>query len=249
MNTDLIIDLHSGLERLGPGGIRETRLALDLSGLRAAEQTLAIADIGCGTGASTLVLAEELDARITAVDLFPAFLETLDQMSAARGLNQHITTLPCSMDALPFEPGSLDALWAEGAIYNLGFERGLSVFRQFLKPGGIIAVSEITWLTQARPDELNDYWVAEYPEITGAAENINTLSAQGFVLRGYFPLPENCWLDNYYEPLEARFEGFLATHSNSAEAESLVAAQSREIDLYRRYRDHVSYGFYIAEKR
>ena len=40
---------------------------------------LKIADIGCGTGASTLLLARSLDAQITAVDFLHDFLEVLEK--------------------------------------------------------------------------------------------------------------------------------------------------------------------------
>jgi methylase of polypeptide subunit release factors len=69
----LLIDLHKNGPRQGPGGDHETRLAVALSGLRRASD-LKIADISCGTGASTLVLARELDAHLAAVDFHPEFL-------------------------------------------------------------------------------------------------------------------------------------------------------------------------------
>lgn len=41
-------------------------------------QPLKIADIGCGTGASTLLLGNLLDAQITAVDFLQDFLDILN---------------------------------------------------------------------------------------------------------------------------------------------------------------------------
>ena len=149
----LLLDLHKDGTRQGPGGDDETRLAIALSGLRG-QSGLRIADIGCGTGASTLVLAEDLDAQITAVDFLGGFLERLRANAEAKGLSERITTLEQSMEALPFEDGSLDAIWSEGAIYNIGFEEGVRSWRRFLKPGGILAASEITWLSATRPQEL-----------------------------------------------------------------------------------------------
>ena len=93
------------------------------------------------------------------------------------------------MDDLPFEEDSLDAIWAEGAVYNLGFGRGIAYFKRFLKPDGILAVSEITWLAQSRPDELTTYWTDMYSEITTVADKIRRLEDNGFVLKGYFPVP------------------------------------------------------------
>lgn len=243
----LLVDLHRDGARQGPGGHAETRLAIALSGLKGAAD-LKIADIGCGTGASTLVLAENLDAHVTAVDFLPDFLSTLDAAAARGGVADRIETLARSMDALPFADGSLDAIWSEGAIYNVGFAAGAEAWRRFLKPGGVLAVSELTWLTAARPAPLQAHWDAEYPEVDTAAAKIGVLERLGFSPIGYFALPERCWLDNYYRPMERRFEAFLDRHGRSAAAMAIVEAERAEIALYEEHRAFVSYGFYIARK-
>jgi hypothetical protein len=33
----------------------------------------------------------------------------------------------------------LDAIWSEGAIYNMGFEAAIAAWKAFLKPGGILS--------------------------------------------------------------------------------------------------------------
>ena len=132
----LLADLHRPNDRLGPGSDEHTRLALQLSGLTN-RSDLRIADLGCGTGASSLVLAKELDAEITAVDIFPDFLTELNRRVRERSL-LNITTLAASFDELNFEPHSLDAIWSEGAIYNLGFEAGVQAWRELLAPAGIL---------------------------------------------------------------------------------------------------------------
>ena len=244
-DLDLLIDLHGGNARQGPGGDDETRLAIRLSGLRG-RGDLTIADIGCGSGASTLVLARELDARITAVDFLPRFLERLDAAAERDGLGDRITTRAASMDALPFADGSFDAIWSEGAIYNIGFEAGISAWRRFLKPGGILAVSELTWLTDERPAEIERHWNAEYPEVATASAKIAVLEASGYAPIGYFVLPPHCWRDNYHGPLQSGFAGFLARHGSSDAAQAVVAAEEGEIALYERFSAYVGYGYYVA---
>jgi len=243
----LIIDLHRDARRQGPGGDDETRLSITLSGLRGVKN-LKIADIGCGSGASTLVLAQELDAIITAVDFLPEFLEQLNIVSEQQGLSDRIKTLTSSMDALPFEEHSLDAIWSEGAIYNMGFENGIKTWRRFLKPGGILAVSELTWLTDERPTELDQHWQHEYPEVDTASAKMAILETNGYVPVGYFPLPERCWLDNYYRPMQARFTDFLVRHGESASAKAIIEAEKLEIALYERFSAFVSYGYFIARR-
>lgn len=244
-NLGLLIDLHITGERQGPGDVAETRRAIELSGLNR-RQGLKIADVGCGTGASTLVLAADLDAQIIAVDALPEFLEVLRLRAARAGLAERVTAVNASMDSLPFDAESLDAIWSEGAIYNMGFEHGVRQWRQFLRPGGILAVSELTWLTANRPAELEAHWSAHYPEVGTASSKLAVLERNGYVPLGYFVLPEHCWLENYYGPLQQRIPAFLAQHGSSDAAATVVAEEKVEISLYERYRAFVGYGFYIV---
>ena len=243
----LLIDLHQEQFRQGPGGEAETKRAMELAGLDRS-RPLKIADIGCGTGASTIVLARELDADITAVDFLPEFLNELQKRAKEHGVGERITTLNCSMDALPFAQNEFDVIWSEGAVYNMGFEAGISAWRQFLKPGGKLIVSEITWLSTARPAELQTYWKAEYPEIDVASAKIGILEMHGYSPESYFVLPAHCWLENYYRPVQSGFDAFLERHGHSDEAKAVVKAEQHEIALYEKYRDYYSYGVYVAKK-
>lgn len=244
---ELLVDFHVGAERQGPGGEAETLKALDLANV-SRESPLKIVDLGCGTGASTLTLAKHLNAQITAVDLFPEFLDQLMKRRDSQGLVDQISTLKCSMETLPFEKDQFDIIWSEGAIYNIGFKRGIELLWGFLKPGGKLVLSEITWLTNKRPSEIEKHWHEEYPEVGMASEKMGILEANGYSPEGYFVLPERCWLDNYYDPIESRFEDFLSRHGNSESATEIVESERKEIALYKKYRQYFSYGFYIARK-
>ncbi len=243
----LLVDLHKATDRQGPGGTAEAELALHLSGLKN-KDNLKIADIGCGTGASPLFLAQQLNAHITAVDLFEPFLDILRHKSKKARLQDKIHPLCCSMDDLPFEKESLDAIWSEGAMYNMGYKNAVQYWQDFIKPKGILAVSEITWITKERPHQLETYWKQEYPEIDTASNKIAILEDNGFKLMGYFPLPISCWMDNYYIPLEAHFDPFLTEYNNDKQAQQIVQATKDEISLYKSYKDYYSYGFYVAQK-
>lgn len=245
LDLDALIDLHRDADRQGPGGPDATRQAIALSGL-VPSAGLRIADIGCGTGASTLILARALRGHVTAVDALQPFLDRLTADAAAAGLAAQITTLQASMETLPFAERSLDLIWAEGSIYNLGFAQGTRLWRRFLVDGGVLAVSDLTWLTTQRPMELEAHWVAAYPEVATAATRFGQLETAGYTPIGYFPLPPECWLDNYYRPMQRRFAAFLARQNNSAAARAIVEAEEHEISLYERHTPFVSYGFYIA---
>lgn len=244
---ELIIDLHKNSERQGPGSEEETLKALDLINL-SGRKNLKIADVGCGTGGQTFTLAQHSQAQITAIDLFPVFLEELEEKAQKLGLQKQIKTLEHSMEDLPFEKESLDVIWSEGAIYNMGFEAGIQKWQEFLKPNGYLAVSEITWLTHARPQEIEDFWIQNYPEIDIASNKIKILEENGYSLVGYFYLSQESWLENYYRPLEIHFPIFLERHHNSPIAEKVVQEHQEELKLYQKFKDYYSYGFYVARK-
>ena len=246
-NLSLLIDLHKHAKRQGPGGDAETRKALQFCRVDPA-RPIKVADIGCGAGSSALLIANEFSASVTAVDLLDPFLDILKIRAEETGLSGRITTLSCSMDHLPFEDEEFDILWSEGAIYNIGFERGVREWKQYLKPGGYLVVSEITWLTGMRPPELQKHWDHHYPEIDVASSKISVLENSGYSPAGYFTLPEYCWLDNYYNPMMKRFDAFLKRNGNSAEAKDIVESEVKEIELYKKYSEYVGYGFYIARK-
>jgi SAM-dependent methyltransferase len=247
LQLELLQALHVDGERQGPGSDAQTLRAIELAGLSGAAGRC-IADFGCGTGAAARLLARLPGAQVYALDFLPAFIDELRRRAAAAGLGDALCGIVASMEAPPFAPASLDVIWAEGAIYNLGFERGLALWRPLLRPGGVLAVSELTWLTAERPDEIDAHWRTVYPEVATAGVKIAQLEALGYDLIAYFALPRECWLDHYYTPLEARFGQFLARSDDGAMAREIVAEERREIALFRQYADYFSYGFYIARR-
>ena len=234
--------------RQGPGGDAETEKAI---GLAMMDRTapLRIADIGCGTGASTLTLARLSNARLTAVDFLRDFLEVLDERAGNTGLSGRITTLACSMDNLPFRDEEYDVIWSEGAIYNIGFEKGVTDWNRYLKAGGLLVVSEITWLTASRPSELQKHWEGEYPEIDVC------------LLENWRIGEKRLFSDRLFRSAGALLArqfiiGLCGTNSrispnrngNSEEARAIVEAENREMELYEQYKTHYGYGVYIARK-
>jgi len=240
---DFIISFHTKLYRQGPGSDEETLQAIKLTGLSESHE-LNVLDLGCGTGAQTNVLANHLNGFITALDLFQPFLDELED----RIKSPNVRTFQGSMDDLPFEKESFDLIWSEGAVYNMGFENGLKYLHPFLKKNGVIALSEITWLTNERPAEIETYWNTEYPEIDTAQGKIRTLHKSGYQLIDHFILTEESWLSNYYSPLEMKLATLKEDHSIDKELIEVIQSYQNEIELYKRFKDYFGYGFYVARK-
>ena len=70
------------MDRLAPGSDKSTLKAIDYIDFNKDSQ-LTILDIGCGVGASTLLLADYFkNSTIEAIDLFPHYLKVLDEKIA-----------------------------------------------------------------------------------------------------------------------------------------------------------------------
>lgn len=243
----LMMHLHRNNKRQGPGSEEATELAIKLARLDR-EKCYRMADIGCGTGGGSISLAKVLKGEIIAVDLFEEFLDKLKENIKNETTKATIKTLAASMENLPFEEEEFDIIWSEGAVYNIGFSNGINYWKKFLKPGGILAVSELSWITNNRPKELEDFWNGEYSEMDTTAGKIRILEEAGYKVLGHFILPEDCWLDNYYYPLLDSHKEFIEKFGSYETSKMIVERDIQEVDFYKKYKDYYSYGFYIAEK-
>jgi SAM-dependent methyltransferase len=242
----LICEYFSTIHRQGPGSPEVTLKALGF--VENLTQASRIADIGCGTGGQTMVLAQHAPGQITGIDLFPTFVELFNVNATKAGLQDRVKGMVGTMEQLPFQPGELDLIWSEGAIYNIGFERGIKEWRQFLKPGGYLAVTEASWFTTERPVEIDAFWKDAYPGIDTIPNKVAQLQNAGYIPVAAFVLPENCWTDHFYVPQAAIQEAFLAKYRGNHAAEAFVANERHEARLYSQYKAYYGYVFYIGKK-
>lgn len=243
---NLICEYFSSVERQGPGSLEVTMKALSF--VDNLTEKSCIADIGCGTGGQTMVLAEHAPGQITGLDLFPEFISLFNRNAARHKLQDRVKGVVGSMEQLPFQEGELDLIWSEGAIYNIGFERGLKEWRKFLKTGGYIAVTEVSWFTNERPAEINDFWQDAYPEINTIPNKVAQMQNAGYVPVATFILPEDCWTEHFYAPQAEAQERFLTKYAGNKMAEELIANQRHEMNLYTKYKEFYGYVFYIGKK-
>ena len=246
IDVNLICEFFLNTERQGPGSPEVTLQALSF--IDNLTDTSLIADLGCGTGGQTMVLAQNAPGSITGIDFFPGFIDRFNRNATALNLGDRVKGIVGSMDNLAFEKESLDLIWSEGAIYNIGFERGLNEWRHFLKTGGYIAVTESSWFTEERPAEIQDFWMEGYPEIDTIPRKVAQMQAAGYIPVATFVLPETCWTEHYFRPLEEARKLFIGKHAGNKTVEELIKFQHYEEELYGKYKAFYGYVFYIGKK-
>lgn len=97
-------------------------------------------DLGCGVGGQTLQLTELTSGSIVAIDSHALSVQRLRTAIAERGLSQRVRAIVGDMVHPQQPPGSLDLIWSEGALYNLGLRTALRVCHDLPRPGGYLAV-------------------------------------------------------------------------------------------------------------
>lgn len=241
--NDIFWEIHQDNPREGPGDNASTRRAYLSLPLPAAP--LKIADMGCGPGMQTLELARLSHGTVWALDLHQPFLDELSRRAAEEKLDHYIKPVHASMGNSGFEAGTFDLIWSEGAIYIIGFETGLRMWRPLLKAGGCIAVTELSWITHDPPEEARKFWAENYPGMHSVEENLEVVRSAGYVILGHFTLPKSAWLDGYYRPLEDKIALLRKKYAGNQDTQQALDAEQYEIDLYRQYSDAYGYEFYL----
>jgi SAM-dependent methyltransferase len=245
-DISLICEYYSSVERQGPGSPEITIKALSFVDKLTHESR--IIDIGCGTGGQTMVLAANTPGEIIGLDIFPKFIDLFNANARNLNFEERVKGLVGSMDDLPFQEKAFDLIWSEGAIYNIGFERGIKEWRTFLKTGGYIAVSEACWFTDERPAEIHEFWMDAYPGIDTIPNKVEQMQKAGYVPIATFIIPENCWIEHFYAPQVAAQEVFLRENAGNKAAEDFIANQRHETQLYHKYKEYYGYTFFIGKK-
>jgi SAM-dependent methyltransferase len=245
-NMNLICEYFPGVERQGPGSPEMTRRALSF--IDNLNEESRIADLGCGTGGQTMVIAQNAPGNIEGIDLFPAFIDKFNDTAAKLNLDGRVKGIVGSMDSLPYGNGELDLIWSEGAIAQTGFEKSLNYWKGFLKKGGYIAVTYESWFTDERPAEIEEWWLDAVPEISTTGHNVSIMQKAGYIPVATFILSENCWTDNYFIPQKPRQEEFLKKYAGNKTVEDFIGFMKHEAELYSKYKDCYGYVFYIGKK-
>lgn len=236
------LQIYGTLPRAGPGSNELTRKAFEqISDLPDSPQNL---DLGCGPGMQTVELLKLSNGSVIALDFLPEMIARVQGDAELAGVADRLVTMQQDMNEMEFPPSSFDVIWSEGAIYNLGFESGLRKVKEFVKPGGYVAVSEVVWLKPDPPDKAVEFWKA-YPEIDTVEAKLGVIKHLGYELVDHFIFPPNAWTDLYYDPMAIRISEKEEEWKGMPEAEAVLDEARDEISVFQECSDYYSYAFFV----
>ena len=241
-----LMRLHSGLPRQGPGSEDVTLAALQH--LPQIPTQARIYDLGCGPGRASLVLARNLRQKIIAVDLQQEFLHQLSTSAAEQGLEGFIATRCGDMASLPDEAGTISLIWSEGAIYCIGFDAGLKAWHPLLTDDGLVACSELSWLTAQPSVAPATFWRKNYAGMRSVTQNIEAAEGLGYKCLAHFTLPLSCWWDEFYNPWLQKLDKLSKETDVDEFLHQAILNAREEINLFRQFHQEYGYEFYLLQK-
>lgn len=238
---DLIYEIFGKCKQQGPGSKSTTEEAFKLTGIT--DMNISALDIGCGTGRQTIDLANIGLKEITAIDNSALFTEILNKKGV-----EAITAETISMFDLPFDKDRFDLIWSEGAIYFLGFKKGLETLNKYLKKNGVIALSEVTYLEKDIPQPCREFWDKEYPEIGTVSQKIAAAEDCGYSYLASFKIPDDDWIENYYKPFFKVMDEHKRKYPDSQGVIDIEREMRSEYEFFMKYKRYYGYVFYIFKK-
>ncbi len=225
---DALEDIHAGLPRQGVGSEETAKTLFDA--IKHPHKIQRAIDMGCGTGRSTIWLAEH-GIHTVAVDIHQPFLNVLRKEAIRANVADRLDIQNMSIDNVPYPDESFDLVWSEGAAYFIGWAQALSAWKHLLKPDGYLIATDMFWTTDKPSHELSDFFKND--NVLALEQAIKIARQSGYSVIKIYIQPDSDWFDEYYHALGKRAEK-LSQHVDPATKQAADMAK-REIAIRHKY--------------
>lgn len=142
-------------------------------------------DVGCGSGAATIKLAEWLDGEIIGIDIDNGSLDSFREKIKNKALSSRIKAIKTSFIRNDFKDHSFNILWAEGVFHIIGYDKSLKESYRLLTQKGFLVIVDTLEILEKNKKKFKNCGFKVYDQINWE---------------------ENAWWTEYYGPLEAKIK-------------------------------------------
>ena len=224
-----------GISSAHPGGMALTKMLLNYVKLHPSERIL---DVGCGTGETSVYIAQNFGSHVVAVDNHPLMVARAKERIKRAGVPVELHQ--ANVEELPFQVGSFDKVLAESVTVFTDIKKALKEYNRVLKPGGRLIDVEMTserFLTPIEESEIKKVY---------GINNVLTASQWEDALRraGFQYIEVHHGID------------FLQYNTEVSSAPSIDLSQAMDEEAFQVWLDHIqimdkykelNYRIYIAQ--
>ncbi len=136
------------------GGLASTRELIELCGIG---EGMHVLDVGCGVGATAVLLVQQYGCRVTGVDRTPGMIDRAQERAEMEGIQDRVVFKTGDVRELPFDSDRFDSAICESVLTFVGDKAAaIAELARVTKPGGRVGFNEETWL-KAPPPEMVTY--------------------------------------------------------------------------------------------
>jgi SAM-dependent methyltransferase len=226
--------IYARQEYLTPGAAETVELLVEAARPAPSSRLLEVAS---GKAEAGCALAARFGCRVLGVDRHEPFLRHGAAKVRARGLSDLVALVRADGRRLPVADAAFDAASCIGAPSIVGLEDCLRELRRAVRPGGVVAVSDVVW--REKPDgPLGPEWrwVAGLEPRIDAGEYAAVIAACGLAVERVHTHPRSAW-DAYHAPMaDAAAAERAAGDAAFADAvEEDIALERRALDAFWEY--------------
>lgn len=126
----------------------------------------------------------------------------------------------------------------------MGIKQALESWKRFIKQDGYLVVSDLVWLTDSPDDEVQQFWLDAYPDMTTVANRQQMIEDAGYQVIDSYTLSQVSW-DNYLQPLQQKVAQ-LADHVFVSPA---LEDLQKELTIHSKYLGQYGYQMFVLKMR
>ncbi|MCQ2978811.1 MAG: class I SAM-dependent methyltransferase [Clostridia bacterium] len=218
------------------------------------ESKIKILNYGCGKGEENIWLLTNSKCQLTMIDNDEVLINDLDQKITKYNLSDRCEIILddndfTSCNELPFSKNSFDIIWTEGAVRFKDFDIIIKMFKKYLKPGGVIVISDYILKDLNMPLELKRYFEQFYPEINTIDNNIAIAENNGLKVNATFIVPDEAWWKYYLAPLREITRELNIEYQMDPDKRKIIEELTLDMTMRDKYKGYYDYAFYILQKK
>jgi 2-polyprenyl-3-methyl-5-hydroxy-6-metoxy-1,4-benzoquinol methylase len=232
---------------LHPGGLQGTKLLSERSGI---SENMTVLDAGCGSGSSSIFLAQRYGCKVVGIDIDQKSLIKAHKTAHKKGVLDRVSFRRMNIVDMSFEDQTFDGAICQATLIFTKKREALHAIHRKIRSDGFLGVIELAWKSE--------------PPNTVATRVGNTLCAAAVNTEqhsNWIQLLDQTGFNVVHAELRdldfnfsgmLKNEGFLSTLRIALKCAFNKSAKKKTTDitrLFKETKEYLGYGIYLGRKK